>query len=436
MAERITLGNAFVTDKGDWEQGTAYETNDIVHTSDGVFLSLVDNNSTQPSADNTSWRTWVDKTDVNSATSQLKALMEAWSIDNQFCGFARQNGAASGDAETTYGSKSLLHEIGKHFHLMTVKNGEIQHVCVGGRLTKATNGDDIAIDGTDGDVVLGVDMEGLQLLKATKTVDGTETNVIGIGLLPAYWQNVASKKLPKFAITPVETVNCKLDGDTRSQAHCIYNTGATGQYSSPHGIFKASYKTPGAGFPSQYVSCVAAIQNAQNKNEDALTNRPFTGMYYEFYEALLALFYAEIGSLKHTTLDMFGTGLTSTGTVNADTFYNDAISAVSGWKIMTDTPSYQDVWGNEVITVGSTKRNLVGGVAGDSWYGVVECLEAQRVLDGIAKAGLVSKMGNKANIFYFDDSGNIVCSSDGSIDPSTGAGMTACKHYYVVRDVP
>ena len=52
MAEQqeILLGNAFVTDKGNWQQGVAYETNDIVHTQDGIFLSLVDNNATQPSA--------------------------------------------------------------------------------------------------------------------------------------------------------------------------------------------------------------------------------------------------------------------------------------------------------------------------------------------------------------------------------------------------
>ena len=120
-------------------------------------------------------------------------------------------------------------------------------------------GDTLAIDGTDGDVMLGVDMEGLQLIKATKTVDGKETNLIGIGLLPAYWQNVASKRLVKFAITPVETVNCKLEGDVRSQAHCVYNKSAIGEFKTPQGIFKSSYKTSGGGYPSQYVSCVDSM---------------------------------------------------------------------------------------------------------------------------------------------------------------------------------
>ncbi len=432
----VLLGTAFVTDKGEWQSGTSYEENDIVHTDDGIFMSLIDDNATQPSTTNESWRAWVDKTDINSATSQFKALMDAFGETNQFCGFARQNGAASGDAETTYGSKALIHEVGKHFRLMTVKDGTPQHICVGGRLTKATNGDEIAIDGSDGDVVLGVDMEGIQLLKATRPVNDVETNVIGIGLLPAYWQNVASKKLPKFAITPVETVNCQLDGDVRSQAHSIYNTAKAGTYTSPNGIFKASYKTSGGGYPHQYVSCVDSIRQAQNKNEDALTNRPYTGMYYEFYETLLALFFAEIGSLKHTTLDMFGTGLTPTETVSATTFHDDALSAVSGWKIMSETPVYQNVWGGDAITVGTSKQGMVQGICGSSNYGIVECLEAQRVLDGISKAGLTSKIGAKGNIFYFGEDGGMVLSNDGSIDVETGTGMTACKHYYEVRDVP
>lgn len=72
MADIITdsemvLGTVFVTDKGAWTKGTVYETNDIVHTDDGVFMSLVDNNSSTPNANTDKWRTWVDKTDINNA---------------------------------------------------------------------------------------------------------------------------------------------------------------------------------------------------------------------------------------------------------------------------------------------------------------------------------------------------------------------------------
>lgn len=63
--KRFLLGNAFITDKGTWVESTAYEANDIVHTSNGIYLSLVDNN-TAKTTDTTAWRVWIDKTDVDS----------------------------------------------------------------------------------------------------------------------------------------------------------------------------------------------------------------------------------------------------------------------------------------------------------------------------------------------------------------------------------
>ena len=46
------------------------------------------------------------------------------------------------------------------------------------------------------------------------------------------------------------------------------------------------------------------------------------------------------------------------------------------------------------------------------------------------------KIGNIGNVFTFDAAGNVSCTTDGSVNLSTGAGMEACKHYYVVRNVP
>ena len=373
---------------------------------------------------------------ANDTVSQFAAMMAAFSEKNQFAGFARQNGADSPDAETSYGSKDLIHEIGSHLHLMTVKNGKPQHIMEGGRLTKATNGDTVAIDGSDGDVYIGWDMD-IQLLKDTKTVDSKELNVIGIGLVPAYWNGKMSKILPKHGIAAMGEVYGKIDGDANTQQHCIYNPNVAGTYNQPQPVFKGSYKTSGGGYPTQSTSCVQSIQRAQAKNTDPLTRSPYLAEYYEFYEAWCALLFAEAGSVDVTELDKFGSGLTSRDTVNADTFNDDTISANSGWKVMvSDTVNnYYNVWGDSFITDGKTKYSLAGGIAGTSRYGVVEMLEPQRVLDAIAAAGLLSYIGSKNNIFYYGDDGTMQVSTDGSIDVSTGTGMTALKHYFIVRGV-
>ena len=149
------------------------------------------------------------------------------------------------------------------------------------------------------------------------------------------------------------------------------------------------------------------------------------------------MLFAEAGSVDVTDLDKFGSGLTPRDVVNADTFNDDTISANSGWKVMvSDTvTNYYNVWGDSIVTDGTAKYNLVGGIAGTSYYGIVEMLEPQRVLDAIAAAGLLSYIGSKNNIFYYGDDGTMQVSTDGSIDVSTGTGMTALKHYFIVRGV-
>ena len=300
-------------------------------------------------------------------------------------------------------------------------------------MTLDENGNAVAIDGTDGDVVLI--NRNCHLIKATKTIEGEELNVIGIGKAASSWYGVASEALPPFGMTPHETVNCQLDGDTRSQAHCVYNKNAKGTNNAPNGIFTASYKTDGGGFSTQFVSAVEAIKQAQNKNTDALTASPYMGWYYETYEALLATMFAELGSLKHTTLDCFGVGCTNTG-FSQNNFADETMSGTSGWNIIKSdgTHSYMGIMSQ--IYNGTSNVSLLDGICGSVHYQIVEMLEGQRILDGIAKAGLVDEIGSSTNVFSYDEDGNVVCTSDGSIDFVTGEGMEALKFYYVVRNVP
>ena len=137
-------------------------------------------------------------------------------------------------------------------------------------------------------------------------------------------------------------------------------------------------------------------------------------------------------------MNCFGAGLTPLDSVNATTFNDDAVSGNSGWKVIVSNTDarYYNTWGDSAITNSGTKYGLVQGIAGNSNYGIVEMLEPQRVLDAISAAGLISMIGSKSHIFYYGDDGKMKCSTDGSIDVSTGTGMTALKHYFIVRDVP
>lgn len=147
----------------------------------------------------------------------------------------------------------------------------------------------------------------------------------------------------------------------------------------------------------------------------------------------------EIGTWAHTRLNLFGVGCTTLDGVSSSTFIDDSISANSGWKAIVGSEiKYSTLMGSNMITpAGSTSKiNLIGGVAGSSWFGLTEIMEAQRLLDGISKAGLVSKIGSIGHIFSFDMEGSVTCTEDDSVNLSTGAGMEACKHYYVVRNVP
>lgn len=374
--------------------------------------------------------------------AQLEAHLEALKSELEAlgaCGFARVNGSVSCDAEVTFGSKQKLSSLASHLKLGVVNNGKLVKECAPCRLTKSVDNKDIAIDGTEGDVMNYVDCD-IYYLKATMNYTpqgGTEAeyNIIALSLTPFSIGGKEAKLVKPFAIVPGECVTAQLANDLRNCAHFIYNKNFAGTYSAPSGIFKQSYKTSGGGYPTQYVSSVQSIKNAQAKNDDITTNRPYMGMYYEFYEIIFCLMSFELGTLAHTRLNLFGVGITTQDMVSDSTFNDTAISANSGFKyIAGDYTAFGHTWAQ--LTYSGSTVQTIDGIAGVSHYGVVEIMEAQRVLDGIAKANLISKIGVSTNIFSFDADENVVCTDDGSINLSTGEGMEVCKHYYIVRSVP
>lgn len=378
------------------------------------------------------------------AADSVKSLLDAFASTNPYVGFAR----VSGDADPTpatdfvYGGRALVREIGSHIKLGTIKrignDAVLQHECAKGRITLATNGDEVAVDGTEGDLLVYTDIP-LYLLKANEVVNSKEMSCMGVGVVPCYWQNHAAKRLDCFGISPFYTTNCKLEGDEREQAHCVITDKAVGTYTAPNGFFKEVFKASGAGYPSQYVSALQSIHQAQNKNADPNTNFPYMGCYYEFYELMLAMMYTECGTLNTTDLYSMGIGCTIQEVVGDSTWNDERIAANSGIKYFSADGS--------VTFGGIMQQHLKQGVngsaqystaafVGNSHYGFTKNGEVLSLLDGITKAGLQASVGSAANIFYYDDNKNVVCSSDGSINLTTGEGMVANKRYYIVRNVP
>lgn len=345
---------------------------------------------------------------------------------------ARAYGAASPLFTKTFGTRESLLATLSHFRLATVKNGKVQHFCAPGRITLASNGDAMAIDGSDGDLMLVTDTR-LYRQRMTGDLAGTKSNIIGLGLAPNLVGTFGSKEFAPFAVTPEYTVIGKIFDDAVSQAHCVYNPNLAGQYSTPAAIFKQTVKANGNGYPSNYFSSLSASEQARNKNADVNSNKPYIGGYYEFYELLWEAMYLELGTLDITDPLNFGYGVTNTGP-NATNFADAAISGVSGVHIVAPSKdAYYAIYDSPVrITATGSDQQLINGLAG-GYYVPLESFEHLRVLDNITKNGLLSYVGNSSAVFT--NTGKSV-TTDGSINLLTGAGMVAGQKYYQVRNVP
>ena len=362
-----------------------------------------------------------------------------------FVGFARVSGDVDPKPNNNniYGDRKLVLEIGKHMKLGTVKRvgneAVLQHECAPGRITKASNGEDMAADGSEGDLLVYIDMP-LYMIKANQASGNDELSCMGVGVVPCYWMGHAAKKIEPFAISPFYTVNAKLEGDERSCAHCVINDKVMGAGQLAGGALKETFRTDGGGYYNNSISGINSIQNAQNKNIDPKTNYPYMGGYYEFFELWLMMMYVECGTLDTHDIYCMGVGDTQTTVATEATWCDEKIAANSGVKLFKADGTCVGYGGTNAILFkyNSDKLNLSGlGALVGAWYlPHVKCGETLTVLDGITKAGLQDKIGKASSVFYSDASGNMVCSEDGSVNVTTGEGMEANKRYYIVRDVP
>ena len=382
-------------------------------------------------------------TSVNNAdNSKIWVNVEYMTMcGGEIAGMARLYNDSNPSAKVVYGLDRAK-EIARHLRLAVVKGGKPNKIAARGRLTLSTEGEEIKIDGTDGDVMVYMDTPNY-LIKGKTLVGSSTQQICGVSLSPTEWNGIKAKRFEPWAVSAWESLHAKLTGDVVSQAHCVYNTDVAGSYSTPSALFTDAIMPNGKGYGNVGISGISDINYAQYKNKksansgEAVTNKPYMGLYYEFYEFILSLMYAHTGTLNITDKSIIGPGCTPQEPTTASTFNDTAISADSGAKIIQSngTENYLSVYGSLKIGSGGSDIHLTQGING-SMYNFIESGEDIRLLDGITKAGLTSKVGSSSNVFTYDTNGNVIALSSSTVNLSTGAGMVAGQRYYVVRNIP
>ncbi|MBR2291712.1 MAG: hypothetical protein IJ868_05295 [Prevotella sp.] len=334
----------------------------------------------------------------------------------------------------TYGTSEALEAILSHFKIGAFRGSELVKECIGGRLTMSVEGQQIALDGTDGDILPYID-HGLSLLRATGAVDGEQRSVIGLGLGQFAVGKHTSKRLKPFAAAMNATVATRLAGDARACQHSIYNPEVAGYYNAAPGWFKQSYRTNGKGYPDTHCNAIGAYTTAQDRNADNTKKGDSKPLHHDYIALWYAAMYMELGTLDFTRADLFGTGCTNTP-ASATTFADAAVSGVSGMMTVTagGTKRYFGLCGQNLkLSAEEAFGHNTDGLTGASdRYNFTEMLEMQRFLDHIRKTGNETLSGSD----YIYTEGGLDVITDGSVNLATGEGMVPGRKYYQWRDVP
>ena len=355
-----------------------------------------------------------------------------------YYGAGRVAGATDAAFTKTVGERAGLLRVLSHMKIGTFdKNGVLTHECKGGRLTADINGEEVAINGSDGDVLLYCDVP-IFNGHCKETFENTEYNMLSLGLLQHNIGTKQAQRIKPFAIVPHYTVNAQLSGDTRSCAHSIYSTSVNGQYAAPSNLYKQKIKTSGAGYPNQYMSSLNSSQQARNKNADPNVKDRWIGLAHNLESIWWTAMYLEMGTLDFTDVTRGGYGCTNTA-AGSGNFADDGVSGISGVKIIKsgDNDRYLGLWGQLHLTSSATSNTpVLNGIEG-AYYSFTEMMEAQRVLDKIVAANLIGHItpaGNSGVAPSVFTSGGATIAT--GVNLSTGEGMVAGQKYYTVRNMP
>ena len=323
-----------------------------------------------------------------------------------------------------YGSKEALNMVLKHYKMGLFKDGALVKECAPCRITKAVDGSDIKIDGSEGDIMLYTDVpiyrdrckvSGVTVPNSTATTH----NMIGLGLMPHQigWKD--AKKMNPFAFTPGYV---QLDTTTNQYRSC-YNTSFSGsaRVISPDDCnFTTNFigeNGAQGGYPVMGQSAIDNMQRSRNKGKE------YQGIFYEFYEMWLIAMYLELGSLYFTGIDSFGVGCAK----NTPSASNWISGGSSGIRIKDGNGDGTDVYSN--------LTTFMHGLLGGDSYNFEEALESQRFVDALVKSDLASKV-NGATVLEYDDKNKGYIKVSENVDLASGSGMTEGKKYYIIRNVP
>ena len=322
-----------------------------------------------------------------------------------------------------YGSKEALNMVLKHYKMGLFKDGALVKECAPCRITKAVDGSDIKIDGSEGDIMLYTDtpiyrdrcrVSGVTVPNSSATTH----NMIGLGLMPHQigWKD--AKKMNPFAFTPGYV---QFDGN---EYRSCYNTGYTGSASviSPDEYrFTTNFiGKNGAlgGYPVMGQSAVDNMKYSRNKGPK------YQGIFYEFYEMWFIAMYLELGSLYFTGIDSFGSGCTMS--------MPDASNWISGGSSGIRIKDGKGEGTDYYTYLSDFIYSLLEGGYSENFE---EALESQRFVDALVKSNLVDKVDGKTVLEYDDNKNGYVKVSE-NVDLASGSGMTEGKKYYIIRDVP
>ena len=324
-----------------------------------------------------------------------------------------------------YGSKEALNMVLKHYKMGLFKDGALVKECAPCRITKAVDGSDINIDGTEGDIMLYTDVpiyrdrcrvSGVTVPNSTATTH----NMIGLGLMPHQigWKD--AKKMNPFAFTPGYV---QFDGNEYRSCYNTSYKGSESVLSPDEGYFTTNFIGENGvlgGYPVMHQSAIDNMQRSRKKGPK------YQGIFYEFYEMWLIAMYLELGSLCFTDIDSFGKGCTY-DYPNASNWIS---GGSSGIRIKDGKGEGTDYYS---ILMGFMRGLLGGGYP----CNFEEALESQRFVDALVKSNLVDKVDGKTVLEYDDDvnkKGYVKVSSN--VDLASGSGMTYGKKYYIIRNVP